>query len=77
MGWEVEGVGKGPLLGSVHTPSVQWAKTSQGFPSVCSDMCKGTVCLILRPTQGQGAGGEEEVGVLGQCWGYERPTLLV
>lgn len=60
-----------------HTPA-QWAKVRQGFPSQSAQTCvKGTVCLILEPTQGQRAGGEEEVVVLGQCWDCERPTLLV
>lgn len=71
-------MGKVPLLGSLHTPSVPRAKTSQGFPSQSAQTCaKGTVCLILGPTQGHRAGGEEEVGALGQCWDCERPMLLV
>ena len=79
MGWEVEDVGTVPQPGSLHTPCVHWARSSQGFPSPSAQTCaKRTVCLILGLTQGRRrAGGEEEVGVLGQCWDYERPTLSV
>lgn len=60
----------------LHTPCVHWARSSQGIP-LCSDMCKGRVCLIPGLTQGRRrAEGGAEVGVLGQCWDCERPTPL-
>lgn len=69
MGWEVEGVSKVPPP-YVHRPR------SQGFPPQSAQtFARGMVCLILELTQGQRAGGEEEVGVLGPCWDCERPTL--
>lgn len=77
MGWEVEGVGKIPPLGSLHTPYVHRPRSQEFPPQTAQTFARGTVCLILGPTQGQRAGGEEEVGVLGQCWDCERPTLLV
>lgn len=70
-------VGKVPPLGNLHTPYVHQAKGSQGFPSWSAQTCaKGMVCLILGPAQGQRAGGEEKVGVLGSA-GTMRPTCLV
>lgn len=72
-------MGNIPQLGSLNKPYAHRAKSNQGFPSQSAQTCaKGTVRLTLGLTQGpRRAGGEEKVGVLGQCWDYERPTLLV
>lgn len=62
---------------STHTPYGHQAKSSQGFPSVCSDTNRGNGLSNPRTDSRTESWRRGKVGVLGQCWDCERATLLV